>query len=112
MSIICTSPQTQETPAEYDFAAPEWCVACGAEHDMDEDTGRNVIEGGPDGDFVLCDHCGLYCACGDSVTEWGSNPWDKSTLFLKAGTIIRDGKAICLNCEKEAVMALYREIAE
>jgi hypothetical protein len=112
MSVIQTHAQTDSSPAEYDFTTPGWCVACQREHDLDEDTGRNVIEGGPEGDFVLCDHCDLYCACGDSVTEWGTEPWTKSTLFLKPGTTFCDGKAICLNCDKEAVMAIYNEVME
>jgi len=109
MSVIQTHAQTQLEPAEFTYTNPDVCVSCGRQHDLDEDTGRNIVEGWIDGDFVVCDTCDLYCACGDSVLEWGTEPWEKSTLFLKAGTIIRHGKAICLNCEKEAVMGQWHE---
>ncbi len=103
--------QTHFEPAEFTYTSPDWCVKCGTEHDLDEDSGRNVVEG-PDGEFVICDHCDLYCECGDSVLEWGTLPWERSTLKWKPGAIIRDGKVICLHCETEAVMGLYHEVME
>jgi hypothetical protein len=109
MSVHQIFAQSDAGPAEFDYTNPDVCVVCGAEHDLDEDTGRNIVEGWIDGDFVVCDHCDLYCACGDSVLEWGTEPCTKSTLFLKAGTIIRDGEAICLNCEKEAILGQWHE---
>jgi len=105
MSVIQTHAQTQEEPAFFTYTNPDWCVTCGEEHDLDDGEDHRVIEGGPDGDFILCHDCDLCCdECGDSVTETACNIWS-----VKAGTIIRDGKAICLNCEKEAVMAQWHE---
>ena len=100
-------PQTQLEPAEFTFTNPDWCVTCGEEHDLDDGEDHRVIEGGPDGDFILCHHCDLYCECGESVIETACNIWS-----VKPGTIFRDGKAICLDCEKEACMAIYREVME
>lgn len=104
MSIHQLYPQTQLEPAEYEFTSPANCASCGEAHDLDDGEDHRVIEGGPDGDFVLCHHCDLYCACGDSVTETVCN-----VEVVKVGTIFRDGKAICLNCEKEACMAMFHE---
>jgi hypothetical protein len=105
MSVIQTHAQTQFEPAFFTYTNPDWCVTCGEEHDLDDGEDHKVIEGGPDGDFVLCHHCDLYCdGCGDSVTETACNIWS-----VKPGTTFRDGKAICLNCEKEAVMAQWHE---
>ena len=95
MSIRQLYAQTLEEPAEYESTNPDWCVACGDEHDLDEGEDFRTIEGGPDGEFILCRHCDLYCdGCGDSVTETACNIWS-----VKPGTIFRDGKAVCLECE-------------
>ena len=101
MSIQRIYPETRTDPAEYVYTSPAECVVCGEEHDLDDDTGRSIVEGLPWGDGVICDTCHLCCSeCGEvNVLELQSY----GSYAVAADIIWYDNKPYCAFCFARAL---------
>ena len=110
MSVRLVHPETDASPAEYEYTSPAECLVCGEEHDLDDDTGRLRVEGWPgDEDAVVCDipPCVVFCAeCLDWPVVERQSEFDRN-LIVRDETIWYDGEPYCPQCFAALLGAEY-----